>query len=75
VADQGPGIDDEQLARIFDRFWRGDASRQRDGRVGAGLGLAIARENATLIQGQLQVESRTGEGTRFVLVLPREDQP
>jgi two-component system, OmpR family, sensor histidine kinase MtrB len=75
VADQGPGITDEQITRIFDRFWRGDASRQRDGRVGAGLGLAIARENAALISGELLVESAAGAGTRFVLVLPHEEQP
>jgi two-component system sensor histidine kinase MtrB len=73
VADRGPGIDDDQLARIFDRFWRGDVSRQRDGRVGAGLGLAIARENAALIRGELHVESASGAGTRFVLVLPRDE--
>jgi two-component system sensor histidine kinase MtrB len=73
VADSGPGIDDEQASRIFDRFWRGDVSRQRDGRVGAGLGLAIARENAALIRGELHVESGPGDGTRFVLTLPRDE--
>jgi two-component system, OmpR family, sensor histidine kinase MtrB len=72
VADQGPGITPEQVPNIFDRFWRGDISRQRDGRVGSGLGLAIARENAKLIGADLRVESVVGEGTRFEVVLPRE---
>lgn len=69
VTDQGPGIDEEQLPRIFERFWRGDASRRRDARVGAGLGLAIARETASLIGADLLVESEPGWGTRFEVVL------
>ncbi|HYZ91157.1 MAG TPA: HAMP domain-containing sensor histidine kinase [Actinomycetota bacterium] len=70
VADRGPGIDHEQLPRIFDRFWRGDASRTRESGVGAGLGLAIAHENAKLLGADLQVESTIGEGTRFEVLLP-----
>lgn len=69
VADAGPGIDQEQLPRIFERFWRGDSSRRRDGRVGAGLGLAIARETASLIGADLVVASEPGFGTRFEIVL------
>jgi two-component system sensor histidine kinase MtrB len=72
VTDSGPGIPDEQLPRIFERFWRGDASRSRDGSVGAGLGLAIAHENAKLIGADLSVQSVTGEGTSFEVLLPRE---
>lgn len=74
VADQGPGIDAEQLPRIFERFWRGDAARSRDGAGGVGLGLAIALENARLIGADLQVESVAGEGTRFEVLLPREGE-
>jgi signal transduction histidine kinase len=70
VADRGPGIAQDQLPRIFDRFWRGDRARSRDGGVGAGLGLAIAHENAKLIGADLQVESVEGEGTRFEVLLP-----
>jgi two-component system sensor histidine kinase MtrB len=73
VVDQGPGIDATQLHRIFERFWRGDVSRKRDGRAGSGLGLAIARENAGLIGADLRVESGAGLGTRFEVVLPRGD--
>jgi two-component system sensor histidine kinase MtrB len=72
VMDRGPGIPGDQLPSIFDRFWRGDTSRQRDGRVGAGLGLAIARENARLIGADLNVESVSGEGTRFEVLIPNE---
>lgn len=74
VADRGPGIDHEQLPRIFDRFWRGDVSRTRESGVGAGLGLAIAHENAKLIGADLLVESAAGEGTRFEVLLPQVDQ-
>ena len=72
VADRGPGIAQDQLPRIFDRFWRGDRARSRDGGVGAGLGLAIAHENAKLLGADLQVESLEGEGTRFEVLLPGE---
>jgi len=71
VADQGPGIDEEQLPRIFERFWRGDTARRRDGRVGSGLGLAIARENAAVIGADIGVASEPGVGTRFEVTLPR----
>jgi two-component system sensor histidine kinase MtrB len=72
VADQGPGIDEDKLPRIFDRFFRGDEARGRDTGTGAGLGLAIASENARLLGADLHVESLTGQGTRFVVVLPHE---
>ncbi len=70
VTDRGPGIAEEQLPRIFDRFWRGDAARSRGGGVGSGLGLAIAHENAKLIGADLHVESVEGGGTRFDVLLP-----
>ncbi len=73
VEDQGPGIDSEQISRIFERFWRGDTARRRDGRVGSGLGLAIARENATLIGADMTVSSEPGVGTRFEVVLPKSE--
>ncbi|MGH2760053.1 MAG: ATP-binding protein [Actinomycetota bacterium] len=70
VADRGPGIEEEQLPRIFERFWRGDASRGRDSGAGSGLGLAIATENARLLGADLSVESAPGHGTRVELLLP-----
>jgi signal transduction histidine kinase len=70
VTDEGPGIDAEKLPMIFERFWRGDSSRQRDGRIGAGLGLSIARENAMVIGAELGVASEPGRGTRFEVRIP-----
>jgi two-component system sensor histidine kinase MtrB len=70
VADRGPGIPEAQLQRIFERFWRGDASRHRRERVGSGLGLAIARENAALIGAELLVDSAPDVGTTFELRMP-----
>jgi two-component system sensor histidine kinase MtrB len=75
VADHGPGIPREQLHRIFERFWRGDASRSRHERVGAGLGLAIARENAALIGAELHVDSTPDVGTTFEVRVPSEEDP
>jgi two-component system sensor histidine kinase MtrB len=72
VQDRGPGIDPDKLPLIFERFYRGDASRRRDGRVGSGLGLAIARENASLIGADIDVDSEVGSGTRFEVLLPSE---
>jgi signal transduction histidine kinase len=63
VADTGPGIDADELDRIFRPFW------SRDG-GGTGLGLAIARELAVALGGQIVLESAPGRGSRFVLVLP-----
>ncbi|MDQ4130523.1 MAG: HAMP domain-containing histidine kinase [Actinomycetota bacterium] len=70
VSDHGPGIPAEHVPRIFERFWRGDQSRRRGGRTGAGLGLAIARENAHVLGAELEVESQPGKGSRFTVRLP-----
>ena len=67
VADRGPGIPPEQLPRLFERFYKADASRAGSG---SGLGLAIARENARLLGGDVSVESEVGRGTRFTVRLP-----
>jgi signal transduction histidine kinase len=67
VADDGPGIPPEHLPHVFERFYKADASRSGSG---TGLGLAIARENAILLGGRLEVASEPGAGSRFTLVLP-----
>ncbi len=67
VADQGPGMSDDQQARIFEKFER--LGRQGDG--GSGLGLYIARRLARAMGGDLTVESAPGQGARFRLSLPR----
>jgi len=70
VEDTGPGIPPEDLPFIFDRFWRADKVRSRDG-GGAGLGLAIAHEIAELHHAKLTVESSVGQGSMFTVRLPR----
>ncbi|MGF1663003.1 MAG: MtrAB system histidine kinase MtrB [Kineosporiaceae bacterium] len=70
VRDHGPGLSPADQERVFDRFWRADPSRRRT-LGGTGLGLAISLEDARLHGGRLEVWSRPGEGSHFVLVLPR----
>jgi len=74
VRDQGMGMTAEDSERVFDRFWRADPSRQRT-IGGTGLGLSIALGDARLHRGTLAVWSRPGEGTNFVLTLPRGSRP
>lgn len=69
VRDEGPGISAEHLPRIFDRFYRADAARDRAA-GGAGLGLAIAREIAEAHGGRIEVVSAPGAGSTFTLELP-----
>jgi two-component system OmpR family sensor kinase len=69
IADSGPGIPDGDTERVFDRFYRVDASRARH-TGGAGLGLAIAREVLTLFQGTIRIERTSAEGTSIAIALP-----
>ncbi|MFD7061357.1 ATP-binding protein [Streptomyces sp. NPDC059906] len=69
VTDRGPGIPDDALPYVFDRFYKADAARPRSG--GSGLGLAIAHENAALHGGTLTAANRPGGGAVFTLTLPR----
>jgi len=66
VTDHGPGIDETDLPRVFDRFYRAASARSKPG---AGLGLAIVREAAEAHGGQATAES-TSAGARFRLTLP-----
>ncbi len=70
VRDHGVGMTEEEAARVFDRFWRADPSRQRR-TGGTGLGLSISRDDAALHRGWIDVWSKPGEGTAFRLTLPR----
>lgn len=70
VADTGTGIPPEGLSRIFERFYRGDKSRTKQGK-GAGLGLAIAKEIIWAHGGQIEAESVIGLGTKFTITLPQ----
>ena len=67
VADSGVGLSGEDQARVFDRFFKQDASRSRGG---TGLGLAIVRAIAEAHGGQATVRSTSGEGSTFSVVLP-----
>lgn len=68
VADQGPGLSDEQQARVFEKFER--LGRTGDG--GTGLGLYISRHLARAMGGELTVESAPGQGARFILEVPAD---
>jgi|GEM_PF-627506 len=70
VEDDGVGIPEEKLERIFERFYQVDASSRRSA-GGMGLGLAIAREILELHGTELEVESTPGQGTTFRFALPR----
>jgi two-component system phosphate regulon sensor histidine kinase PhoR len=69
VRDQGPGIAEEHLNRIFERFYRVDKARSRE-RGGTGLGLAIVKHIMNLHGGRVEVDSHLGKGSVFRLVLP-----
>jgi signal transduction histidine kinase len=71
VTDNGPGIPEEDLPYIFERFCRGEKSRtrQRDGK-GFGLGLSIAYWIIRNHGGHIEVQSVIGEGTTFMVWLP-----
>jgi two-component system phosphate regulon sensor histidine kinase PhoR len=69
VSDNGIGIRPEDVPRIFERFWKADSSRRRDGES-SGLGLAIARHVVEAHRGSIRVESEPGRGSTFVVDLP-----
>ena len=70
VADTGEGIAAEDLPYIFERFWRGDASRTHVDGAGAGLGLAIAKQLIDAHQGTIEVASTPNAGTLFTISIP-----
>jgi signal transduction histidine kinase len=72
VVDQGPGIPTEERELIFERFKRG---RDTGGQAGFGLGLAIGRELAARMGGELVLEEQDGAGARFTLHLPAARAP
>lgn len=74
VTDSGPGIAAQNLPHVFDRFYRADASRQRE-TGGSGLGLAIAKAIVELHAGTITAESQPGQGTTFTVSLPLVLQP
>jgi signal transduction histidine kinase len=71
VQDSGEGIPPEDLAHVFDRFYRSEKSRSRT-TGGAGLGLTIARGFIEAHQGTIRVESEPNQGARFIFTLPAQ---
>jgi two-component system OmpR family sensor kinase len=69
IGDSGPGIGPENRERIFERFYRLDASRS-SATGGSGLGLAIVRSLVEAHGGTISVEERPGGGTQFSFTLP-----
>ena len=71
VRDTGIGIAEEDIPRVFSRFWRSEASRERVS-GGLGVGLAITKEIVDQHNGTISVESELGKGTAFTIRLPLE---
>ena len=67
VRDEGPGMDEEQASRVFDRFYRGTASGRDNG---SGLGLFIVATVAKSLGGHVSVDTAPGKGATFTVVLP-----
>ncbi len=72
-ADSGPGVPEEQLPRLFDAFYRGDAARTAPG-SGSGLGLAVVKRSAGEMGGTVRAENMPEGGLRVVVTLPLEKE-
>jgi len=70
VKDDGIGIDEENLANIFDRFYQGDNGSLKCNKGGSGIGLHLSKSIVELHGGRIAVESRLGEGSEFRIELP-----
>jgi two-component system phosphate regulon sensor histidine kinase PhoR len=72
VSDEGPGLSDDDLAHMFERFYRGDPSRVRSQRTGSGLGLPIVQQIAVTHGGRIQASNGPGGGALLELILPAQ---
>ncbi|TKA96836.1 two-component sensor histidine kinase [Cereibacter changlensis] len=70
VIDRGEGIDPIHLPRLTERFYRVDSHRSRE-QGGTGLGLAIVKHIINRHRGRFRIESELGQGSRFIVILPR----
>jgi signal transduction histidine kinase len=69
VIDNGPGIPEDELPKLFDRFWRAEKSRNR-ATGGSGLGLAIVKQLVMAHGGRVWAENLPGKGVQFNIILP-----
>ena len=69
VGDNGPGIPEDEQNKVFEKFYRARGAAEQKV-VGNGLGLALAREIATLHGGDIKLDSKVGEGSKFSFLLP-----
>lgn len=69
ITDTGPGIENENLERIFDRFFRIEGRIESE-RHGTGIGLSVTKEFITLMHGEIKVKSVPGKGSEFYVTLP-----
>jgi two-component system phosphate regulon sensor histidine kinase PhoR len=74
VSDTGIGIEEKDLSRIFDKFYRVKTTETRQ-IVGTGLGLSIVKSIVDAHLGSISVESKVGAGTTFTILLPKESTP
>jgi two-component system, OmpR family, phosphate regulon sensor histidine kinase PhoR len=70
VSDTGIGINDADLPRVFERFYRADKARSHEGVRGTGLGLSIVKHIAQMHGGRVEAESKLGRGTTIRVLLP-----
>lgn len=70
VSDLGPGLTPEQQSKVFERFYRVDQARTRNGSEGSGLGLSIVQAIMEAHHGSVAIESELGRGTTFTLAFP-----
>lgn len=68
VEDSGPGISEDHLPYIFDRFYRVEDTRTE----GTGIGLALVKELSVILKGKVEAESRKNEGSRFIFTFPTD---
>ncbi len=71
IADTGIGIPQDELANVFDEFFRASNARKSE-RDGTGLGLSIVKQIVERHAGKISVESRQGQGTKFTVTIPRD---
>lgn len=72
IIDNGRGISEEDIERVFERFFRADRSRTRS-ESGTGLGLAIVKHLVKSLNGKIILDSKLGEGSKFTVILPLEN--